>query len=87
MDAMQRSDPDKWLEAMKFEIQSMKVNDVCTLVDPLKGIKSIGCKWIFKRKRGTDGKVETYKAHLVVKGYHQRYGIDYNEIFFSVIMF
>ena len=55
---------------MKFEMESMKVNDVWTLVDPPEGVKPIGCKWVFKRKRGTDGKVETYKAHLVVKGYH-----------------
>ena len=27
MDAMQRSDSDKCLEAMKFEMESMKVND------------------------------------------------------------
>ena len=71
MDAMQRSDFEKWLKAMKFEIESMKVNDVWTLVDPPEGVKPIGCKWVFKRKRGADGKVETYKAHLVIKGYRQ----------------
>ena len=54
------------------------------MVDPLEGIKFIGCKWILKKKRGIDGKVETYKAHLVVKGYRQHYGINYDEIFFSV---
>ena len=51
LDAIQRSDSDIWLEAIKFEIESMKVNDVWILVDPLKGIKSIGCKWIYKKKR------------------------------------
>ncbi|KAL6322983.1 hypothetical protein AAG906_023600 [Vitis piasezkii] len=29
-----------------------------------KGIKPIGCKWVYKRKRGVDGKVETYKVRL-----------------------
>ena len=58
-DTMQRSDSDKWLEAMQSEIESMKINDVWTLVDPSEGIKPIGCKWIFKKKRGTDRKVET----------------------------
>ena len=68
MDAMQRSGSEKWLEAMKSEMKSMKVNDVWTLVDPPEGVKPIGCKWVFKRKRGTNGKVETYKVCLVVKG-------------------
>ena len=67
---MQRFDSDKWLEAMRSKMESMKVNNVWTLVNPPEEIKSIGCKWVFKRKRGTDGKMETYKAHLVVKGYH-----------------
>ena len=69
MDAMQRPDSEKWLEAMKSKMDSMKVNDVWTLVDPPEGVKPIRCKWVFKRKRGTDGKVETYKARLVTKGY------------------
>ena len=43
MDAMQRSDSDKWLEAMKSEMESMKVNDVWILVDPPEGVKPIGC--------------------------------------------
>ena len=71
---------------MKSEMESMKVTDIWILVDPLKEVKPIGCKWVFKRKRGIDGKVETYKAHLVVKGYRQCYGIDYDEIFFSMAM-
>ena len=86
MDAMQRPDSEKWFEAMKSEMKSMKVNDVWILVDPPEGVKPIGCKWVFKRKRGADGKVKSYKAHLVVKGYHQCYGIDYDEIYFSVVM-
>ena len=50
MDAMQRPESKKWLEAMKFEMESMKVNDVWILVDPPKGVKPIRCKWVFKRK-------------------------------------
>ena len=56
------------------------------MVDPPEEIKPIGCKWIMKRKKSIDGKVETYKAHLIAKGYRQRYGIDYDETFFPVAM-
>ena len=67
-------------------MEFMEINHVWTLVDIPEGIKPIGCKWIFKRKRSTDGKVETYKAHLVAKGYRQCYDIDYDETFFPVAM-
>ena len=30
--------------------------------------------------------METYKIHLVVKGYHQYYGIEYDEIFSPVVI-
>ena len=51
MDVMQRSDFDKWLEAMKSEIESMKINDVWILVNPPEGIKSLGVSG-FSRGRG-----------------------------------
>ena len=43
-------DSKRWLEAMKFEIDSMNDNQVWILVDPPEGVKLIGCKRIFKRK-------------------------------------
>ena len=86
MDVLQRSDSEKWLEAMKSKMESMKINSIWTLVDPPEGVKPIRYTWIFKRKRGAYGKVETYKAHLVVKGYRQRYGIDYDETFSPIAM-
>ena len=86
MEAMQRPDSQKWLEAMKFEMKSMEINSVWTLVDPSEGIKPIGCKKIFKKKRGADRKVETCKARLVAKDYYQYYGIDYDEMFSPMAM-
>ena len=73
MKDIQKFDSQKWLEAMKSEMESMKINGVWTLVDPSEEIKPTRCKWIFKIKREADGKVEIYKVHLVANGYCQRY--------------
>ena len=54
---------------MNTEMESMYSNQVCSLVDPLDGVKLIGFKWIYKRKRGIDGKLETFKTRLMAKGY------------------
>ena len=76
-EVMSDINPEKWLDAMKSEIDSIHSNQVWTLVDQSEGIVSIECKWIYKRKIGSDGKVETYKTRLVAKDYSQREGIDY----------
>ena len=63
----------------------MYSNQVWLLVDPPNGVKPIGCKWVYKRKRGIDGKV-AFKAWLVAKGYTQKEGFDYEETFSPVAM-
>jgi len=49
--AMESSNSQKWIDAMNEEIKSMNDNDVWDLVPLPKGVKPIGCKWIFKTKR------------------------------------
>ena len=65
-------------------MESMYSNQVWSLVDPLDGIKFIVYKWVYKRKREIDGKVETFKAWLVAKVYTQKEGFDYEETFSHV---
>ncbi|GKB53113.1 putative RNA-directed DNA polymerase [Tanacetum coccineum] len=83
-EAMASPEAAKWKEAMKSEIQSMYDNQVWNLVDTTPGLKTVGCKWIFKKKTNMDGKVHTYKARLVAKGYTQTHRIDYEETFSPV---
>ncbi|RVW81965.1 Retrovirus-related Pol polyprotein from transposon TNT 1-94 [Vitis vinifera] len=71
-------------EAMDDEMNSMYMNGVWDLVELPHGCKPVGCKWVFKTKRDSSGKIERYKARLVVKGYSQREGIDFKETFSPV---
>ncbi|KAL0295193.1 UNVERIFIED_CONTAM: Retrovirus-related Pol polyprotein from transposon TNT 1-94 [Sesamum radiatum] len=85
-EAMSDIDSDKWLEAMKSEMDSMGSNKVWTLVDPFKDVRPVGCKWVYKRKLGANGEVTAFKARLVAKGYTQRPGVDFEEIYSPVAM-
>ncbi|GJT03735.1 retrotransposon protein, putative, ty1-copia subclass [Tanacetum coccineum] len=76
---------DKWVDAMNAEMQSIKYNQVCCLVDLPPNCKIVRSKWLFKKKIDMDGIVHTYKARLVAKGFTQTYGVDYKETFSSVV--
>ena len=65
-------------------MKSMKDNGVWDLVELPEGVKSIGCKWIFKTKWDSKGNIVRYKARLVAKVFTQKEDIDYKETFSPV---
>ncbi|KAL0378347.1 UNVERIFIED_CONTAM: Copia protein [Sesamum radiatum] len=85
-EAISDIDSEKWLQAIKSEMDSIGSNQVWTLMDPPKGVRPIGCKWVYKCKLGAEGEVTAFKARLVAKEYTQRPGVDFEETYSPVAM-
>ena len=77
-------DPN-WRKAMSEECDALVKNGTWELVQPDTSTNIIGCKWIFRIKRNSDGTIDRYKARLVAKGFNQRPSVDYFGTFSPVI--
>ena len=66
---MVNPEDEKWKEVRNREIQSIYDNKVWNLFDPTPSLKTISCRWVFKKKTNMDRNVQNYKAQLVAKGY------------------
>ena len=80
-EAVHSENASSWIEAMNSEIDSLLENGTWSGVTQ-DGIKNpenhpIGSKWVFRTKLNPDNTIR-YKARLVIKGYEQRQGIDYD---------
>ena len=62
-------DSSFWKEAINDEMDSIIYNNTWKLVDLPPGCKTIGCKWVLRRKLKPDGFIEKFKARLVAKGF------------------
>jgi len=70
---------------MKKEIDALQSNHTWDFVDLTPGKKAISNKWVYKVKLHSDDTLERLKAWLVIRGFTQRYGIDYQEMFYPVV--
>ncbi|XP_070031955.1 uncharacterized protein [Nicotiana tomentosiformis] len=73
-----------WVNAMQDELNKFERSHVWHLVPRPKDKSVIGTKWVFINKLDEDGTVTRNKARLVVQGYSQEKGIDYDETFAPV---
>jgi hypothetical protein len=69
---------------MTEESQAIEDNHTWVLTDLPPGRRDIGLKWVFKVKRDEKVSFVKHKARLVVKGYSQQQGVDYEEVFAPV---
>ena len=73
---------------MDEEMVSLMTNNTWELVPRSHNHKLVRCKWLYKIKEGMlPIDPLRFKVRLVVKGFTQKEGIDYNEIFFPVVKF
>lgn len=73
-----------WRKAMKEELASIEKNKTWDLVDLPANKTRISVKWVYKVKLNPDGSISKHKARLVVRGFMQRAGLDYSEVFAPV---
>ncbi|KAD5318271.1 hypothetical protein E3N88_18217 [Mikania micrantha] len=73
-----------WVEAMQLELLQFKKQQVWELVPLPQGKCAIGTKWVFMNKTDENGQIIKNKARLVVQGFSQEEGIDYDETFAPV---
>ena len=86
-DAINSENFSQWISAINEEFDLLDENKTWVLIERPKNENVISNRWIFKRKYKADGTIDKYKARLVIRGFAQRAGIDFHEIYAPVIKY
>ena len=70
-----------WKDDMHEEYESIVKNDISNVVPRPKDKSVVTSKWLYKIKHGADGSAEKFEARFVARGFSQKEGIDYDDIF------
>ncbi|KAK0597554.1 hypothetical protein LWI29_026462 [Acer saccharum] len=82
---MEAEHKKEWVDAMQDEMKSLHENHTFELVKLPKGKRALKNKWVYRVKQEQHTTQPRYKARLVVKGFSQKKGIDFDEIFSPVV--
>ena len=86
-EAMSSKHQREWMEAINEELKNMDLLKVWDLVPLPPGRKAIQSRWVFRVKTLPNGDLDRFRARLVLKGYSQRAGLDYSELFSPTVKF
>ena len=84
-EAMKGPDKLKWANAIDGEYNKMLHHKVFELKKRSPGMKTLKSKLVLKMKETENLETYIHKARLVIKGFLQRHGIDYNETYAPVV--
>uniref|UniRef100_A0A834RK08 Retrovirus-related Pol polyprotein from transposon TNT 1-94 n=1 Tax=Sarcoptes scabiei TaxID=52283 RepID=A0A834RK08_SARSC len=73
-----------WLDAMSDEYQALIKHDVFEVVESDQR-KLLTTKWVFNLKLTDDNAIKAFKARIVARGFKQKEGIDFDEIYSPVV--
>ncbi|KAK2981324.1 hypothetical protein RJ640_007025 [Escallonia rubra] len=74
-----------WKVAMEEEMNALALYHTWDLLHRSSSMNVIGCRWIFKTKIHSDGRLDRLKERLVAKGYTQEEWVDFTKTFSLVI--
>ncbi|KAA1095011.1 hypothetical protein PGT21_050223 [Puccinia graminis f. sp. tritici] len=72
---------EDWSLAIQNELGNMERHEVWTVVAQTKDMHPLSTTWVFRRKTDQDGNLSKFKARLCVRGFLQREGRDYTDVF------
>ena len=75
---------ERWVQSMKDEVAALRNRGVWRVVPTPQGVRLIKSKYVYRVKKDWTGKVVKRKSRLVIQGFSQREGIDYDETFAPV---
>jgi hypothetical protein len=79
--ALLSSELSSWRKAAEYKLKKLESFGVWEPVQPYKGVKALGARWVFTIKRLPDGSIDKFRAWYVAKGFNQVMGTDCNETY------